>query len=180
MREWGVIDEPWLTTERLTLHRWADGHHADLAALAALPEVVRHVGDGTPWSAVTVAAKHEAALGHWRRFGFGWLAVRDRGGEFVGLVSANHRTAEESGVGGPAVEIGYWVAPPAWGRGYATEATGAVVAALFARGLANRLVARHYEANTASGRLLEKLSFTRHHVEGDERPLVWSVLDRPA
>ncbi|GAA3846293.1 GNAT family N-acetyltransferase [Saccharothrix violaceirubra] len=167
----------WLSTERLTLHRWTGADRNDLAALAALPEVVRHVGDGTPWSAELVSGKHDAALAHWAEHGFGRLAVRDRAGAFVGLVSANRRTAEESHVDGPAVEIGYWVAPSAWGRGYATEMTSAVVAELFARDRADRLMARHFAANTVSGRLLDKLGFTRHHVVDG---LVWSVLDRPA
>ena len=170
-------NEPWARTERLELRRWTPEHLPELSALAVLPEIVRHVGDGTPWSVATVTAKHEAALGHWRRRGFGWLAVHDQAGAFVGLVSVNERSAEESGIAVPAVEIGYWIAPQWWGRGYATEATATTVDQLFARDMADTLLARHRTANTASGRLLGKLGFLPHHTTADT--LVHSLLTRP-
>ena len=56
-------------------------------------------------------------------------------------------------------ELGYWLAPDAWGRGYATEAGEAVVAmARHALGL-HRLDAFHFVDNPASGRVLAKLGF---------------------
>jgi ribosomal-protein-alanine N-acetyltransferase len=56
-------------------------------------------------------------------------------------------------------EIGYWIAKPFWGKGYATEAGQALVD--YARnGLkADRVIAGHYDDNPASGRVLEKLGF---------------------
>ena len=57
-----------------------------------------------------------------------------------------------------AVEIGYWVARPYWGLGFATEATGALVRA--ARAMGHRTIrARHAVDNPASGRVLRKLGF---------------------
>ena len=51
-------------------------------------------------------------------------------------------------------ELGYWLTPDAWGRGYATEAGEAVLAmARHALGL-QRLDARHFVDNPASGRVL--------------------------
>ncbi|QFZ19020.1 GNAT family N-acetyltransferase [Saccharothrix syringae] len=172
-------NEPWARTERLELRRWAPEHLAELRALAVLPEIVRYVGDGRPWSESTVTTRHREVLEHWRRQGFGWLAAHDGTGAFVGLVAVTRRSGEDSGIGVPAVEVGYWVVPGAWGRGYGTEATGAVVAEVFARGHADLLVARYDPANTASGRLLAKLSFTPHHVVDGERPLAYTVLARP-
>jgi len=56
-------------------------------------------------------------------------------------------------------ELGYWLAPEAWGRGYATEAGQAVVSiARHALGL-KRLHSGHFVDNPASGRVLEKLGF---------------------
>lgn len=55
-------------------------------------------------------------------------------------------------------EIGYWVARPYWGLGFATEAAGALVRA--ARALGHRRIrARHAVDNGASGRVLRKLGF---------------------
>lgn len=54
-------------------------------------------------------------------------------------------------------EIGYWLTPDAWGRGYATEAGRAVIdIARHALGL-KRVVGRHFVDNAASGHVLRKL-----------------------
>lgn len=57
-----------------------------------------------------------------------------------------------------AVELGYWIARPHWGQGFATEAGRALLAIASALGL-TRLEASHFLDNPASGRVLEKLGF---------------------
>jgi len=57
-----------------------------------------------------------------------------------------------------AVELGYWIARPYWGLGFATEATRALVHAARAVGH-RRILARHAVDNPASGRVLRKLGF---------------------
>ncbi|MEO6224982.1 MAG: GNAT family N-acetyltransferase [Sphingomicrobium sp.] len=57
-----------------------------------------------------------------------------------------------------AIEMGYWIARPFWGRGYATEACSALIAIARALGLA-RLEGSHFVDNPASARVLEKLGF---------------------
>jgi len=60
--------------------------------------------------------------------------------------------------GDGAAELGYWIARPYWGLGFATEAAGALVRA--ARTLGHRRIrARHAVDNPASGRVLRKLGF---------------------
>jgi RimJ/RimL family protein N-acetyltransferase len=62
-------------------------------------------------------------------------------------------------VSGTSHELGYWLTPAAWGRGYATEAGRAVIAmARHALGL-KRIGSSHYLDNPASGRVLRKLGF---------------------
>ena len=57
-----------------------------------------------------------------------------------------------------AVEMGYWIARPYWGQGFATEASRALID--IARTLKlPRLEASHFVDNPASGRVLEKLGF---------------------
>jgi RimJ/RimL family protein N-acetyltransferase len=58
-----------------------------------------------------------------------------------------------------AVEVGYWLGRPYWGRGYATEALAALLA--WARdGWRRRCVtARHFADNPASGAVLIKAGF---------------------
>jgi len=56
------------------------------------------------------------------------------------------------------VELGYWIARPFWGRGYATEAARGVLE--IARLLGHRkITAGHFLDNPASGRVLRKLGF---------------------
>jgi len=58
-------------------------------------------------------------------------------------------------------QLGYWLTPDAWGRGYATEAGRAVIEmARHALGY-KRLHAWHFADNPASGRVLTKLGFRR-------------------
>jgi RimJ/RimL family protein N-acetyltransferase len=57
------------------------------------------------------------------------------------------------------VELGYWIARPHWGRGYATEAGRAVLAIARDALRVRRLEAGHFTDNPASGRVLEKLGF---------------------
>jgi RimJ/RimL family protein N-acetyltransferase len=57
-----------------------------------------------------------------------------------------------------AVELGYWIARPFWGRGFATEACTALVAIARSLGL-ERIEGSHFLDNPVSGRVLEKLGF---------------------
>jgi RimJ/RimL family protein N-acetyltransferase len=57
-----------------------------------------------------------------------------------------------------AVEMGYWIARPDWGRGFATEACAALVDMARALGL-TQLEGSHFVDNPASARVLEKLGF---------------------
>jgi RimJ/RimL family protein N-acetyltransferase len=71
--------------------------------------------------------------------------------ELVGYCSLGRR---RSG----AVELGYWIARPYWGRGFATEACSGLIDIARTLGL-SRLEAGHFVDNPASGRVLEKLGF---------------------
>ena len=66
---------------------------------------------------------------------------------------------DQNGDSGPgAAELGYWIARPYWGRGFATEATRAVIEIARLLGHA-RLSAGHFADNPASGRVLRKAGF---------------------
>ncbi len=66
---------------------------------------------------------------------------------------------------GAGMEIGYWLTPDAWGRGYATEAGRAMLdIARWSMGL-KRLVSGHFTDNPASGNVLRKLGFRRTGTE---------------
>jgi len=58
-------------------------------------------------------------------------------------------------------EFGYWVGKPFWGRGFCTEAVGALVAYCFDTLGLYRIHARHLAINPASGRVMEKIGMKR-------------------
>ena len=58
-------------------------------------------------------------------------------------------------------ELGYWIGKPRWHQGYATEAAQAVIRHGFEQLHLERIHARFMARNPASGRVLEKLGFTR-------------------
>ena len=57
-----------------------------------------------------------------------------------------------------AIEMGYWIARAHWGRGYATEASRALIDIARTLGFP-QLEGSHFVDNPASGRVLEKLGF---------------------
>lgn len=80
------------------------------------------------------------------------LAV-EQGGTVIGDVAIGVRDS------GRQATIGYSIITDAQGRGYATEAVGAVADALFDLADIHRIVASIDPANRASKRVLEKLGF---------------------
>ena len=77
---------------------------------------------------------------------------RDGGPELVGSIGFGR---DPNG----KLEFGYWIARPHWGRGYATEAGRAVIAAARDSLRIRKLNAGHFLDNPASGRVLAKLGF---------------------
>ena len=79
-----------------------------------------------------------------------FLLVRTSDGRTIGCAGLGDHNGEP--------ELGYWIARPFWGQGYATEAGAGVleIARLLGHG---RVHAGHFTDNPASGRVLRKLGF---------------------
>lgn len=107
--------------------------------------------DGHP----TIAELEERIRAGARGHSIGLLAVEVIASRDVigccGLIDSVHGAAEQP-------EIAFELLRRAWGRGYATEAAGAVVGWADAAGVP-RLLATVREWNTASRRVLDKLGF---------------------
>ncbi|MFA5989479.1 MAG: GNAT family N-acetyltransferase [Sphingomonas sp.] len=81
----------------------------------------------------------------------------------VGVISLLPDIYHGDAQGGAAAshELGYWLTPDAWGKGYATEAGMAMLGiARHALGL-KRLLSGHFLDNPASGKVLAKLGFQK-------------------
>ena len=168
----------WLSTARLSLRRFAPTDIDLLCALYADPVVARFLG-GVKTRSECEAMLRERILDYYAAHpGLGlWVTQRRDSGAAVGLHLLNHIRGEMH------IQIGYVLATPHWGRGYATEMTRALLQYGFReRGLA-QITAVTDLANSASQHVLEKCGLRRHgervfaHSSYGGRPLAWFELD---
>jgi RimJ/RimL family protein N-acetyltransferase len=139
-------------TERLLLRPgWREDARALFAAFAHAP-IVRNLASA-PWPYLP---EHAEA----------WLAAERDPADLSALVFLRRDGppvlvggigVHEGPDGGP--ELGYWIARPFHGRGFATEAGRAMIDAARDGKRLTRLRAGHFLDNPASGRVLEKLGF---------------------
>ena len=151
---------PALQTERLTLRPGRLADAAELTAAIAHWDVARML-ERLPWPYTIADAR-------W------WLAQPKPDQRPELLVTLRENGAIVGGVGlvdKDEVDLGYWLTPSAWGRGYATEAARATVA--FARDVLGltHLSSGHYADNPASGHVLAKAGFRATGVEGTRHSL---------
>lgn len=145
-----------LKTERLTLRTLTLADATRFSLLSSDPGVAR-MTRGIPSPNPPIAAEGwillraaRAPLGVEENFA---IVLADEG--LIGAVGAFRG---ECG-GKTGWEIGYWIGRPFWGRGFATEAVGALLDYMRRRAM-TPIHACHFADNPASGRVLEKLGFT--------------------
>jgi len=83
--------------------------------------------------------------------------LRKDDGKLIGLCGVHVKNGR--------YEIGYWIAKPFWGQGYATEAVRKLLAFAFHDLKATEIWAGWYHDNLASGQVLRKLGFEAFGVE---------------
>ena len=149
-----------IRTERLFLRpAWPEDWH-ELHTTIADERIVRNLARA-PWPYTQDDARAFVAAAQDRRHPRFLITIPSASGaRIVGGIGLTHQDRQ--------AELGYWLAPEAWGRGLATEAASAVLR--LARTLGHsRIGAHHFLDNPASGRVLEKVGFRRTgHVA--ERP----------
>jgi RimJ/RimL family protein N-acetyltransferase len=165
-----------LETERLRLRRFTRDDVENLVELDSDPDVMHFINGGRPTSREEVENEIlPAFLGHYERFaGYGfWAAVEKSTGRFVGWFHLRPAAGAPAG----EVELGYRLRKAAWGKGYATEGSRALIQEGFAEHGVQRVVASTMVVNVASRRVMEKagLKFVRifhqpwpDHIEGEE------------
>jgi RimJ/RimL family protein N-acetyltransferase len=147
--------EVFLETERLTLRRFTMADAGDLVSLDADPDVMRFVTGGIPTSREEIDTEFlPAFLGYYQRYeGFGfWAAIEKATGEFLGWF--HFRPREDAAPG--EVELGYRLRKSAWGKGYATEGSRALIRKGFTKYGVQRVTAETMAVNQGSRRVMEK------------------------
>jgi ribosomal-protein-alanine N-acetyltransferase len=153
------------------------------AELNADPEVMRYF----PATMTREQSDEFAAYVHETidRQGWGlWAVEVTNGPAFIGFVGLNRVSFQEHFT--PAIEIGWRLARPFWGNGYATEAAAAAVRFGFEQVDLDEIVSFTAASNEPSIRVMRRLGM-RHDAAGDfnhpraaEGPLRRHVLYRLA
>ena len=175
-----------METERLVLRQFTVDDVDNLVALDADPEVMHFItgGKATPRDVI----EHDHLpwfLGYYERgdrYGF-WAAIEKSTGAFLGWF--HFRPAE--GYPSDEPELGYRLRRSAWGKGYATEGSRALIRKGFTELGVRRVMAETMAVNTASRRVMAKAGLTlvrTYHREwpdripGDEHGIVEYALTR--
>ena len=165
-----------LETDRLVLRQFTLADVDNLVELDSDPEVMRFTTGGRPTPRDEIVTDFlPAFLSYYERFaGYGfWAAIEKSSRDFLGWF---HFRPPEGGAPGD-VELGYRLRRSAWGHGYATEGSRALIRKGFTELGVQRVLAETMVVHAASRRVMEKagLSLARsfhqpwpYRMEGDE------------
>jgi RimJ/RimL family protein N-acetyltransferase len=149
-----------LETDRLTLRRFTEADEDNLVELDGDPAVMRYLNGGRPIPRDEIRNRVlPAFLGYYERFeGFGfWAVVEKSTGRFLGWFHFRPRLDEPQD---GEIELGYRLRVSAWGKGYATEGSRALIRKGFTELGVERVFAGTMAVNLGSRRVMEKSGLT--------------------
>ena len=148
--------EVYLETDRLILRRFTPADVDDLVELDGDPAVMHFITGGRPTPREEIERETlPAFLRYYERYaGYGfWAAIEKESGAFLGWF--HFRPAPDGGRADEP-ELGYRLRAAAWGKGYATEGSRALIRKGFTDLGAQRVFAETMAVNEASRRVMEK------------------------
>jgi ribosomal-protein-alanine N-acetyltransferase len=156
-----------LETDRLLLRPWRDEDREPFAALNADPEVMEFLP--APLTRAESDAMVDRIEQTWDERGLGLFAVEVREtGDFAGFIGLWPATFEAFFT--PAIEVGWRLARPHWGHGYAIEGASAALADGFGRLELDEIVSFTAVVNERSQRVMQRIGMTRDPAEDFEHP----------
>ncbi len=160
-----------LETERLLLRRFTEADVNNLCGLDSDPDVMRFLtGKPTPRDVIQNETLPRI-LHYYERFDeYGsWAAIEKSSGDFLGWFAFR----PPDGASPDDVELGYRLRTSAWGKGYATEGSRALIRKGFTELGVRRVWARTMAVNARSRRVMGKagLSYVRTFHEEFDDPL---------
>ena len=147
---------PTIETQRLRLRPFNPADAPDVQRLASERDVAVNTVD-VPHPYEDGVAE-EWIGSHQEKFERGeevnFAIVHPEQGFLIGFISLIINPKSESGA------LRYWIGKPYWNNGYCTEASRAVIEYGFETLGLNRIHARHFTRNPASGRVMQKIGMT--------------------
>ncbi|KGN36691.1 GNAT family N-acetyltransferase [Knoellia subterranea] len=148
---------PLLHTDRLLLRGWRESDVAPFAAMNADPRVTEFFADAQDAAATATFVERIGVSFAERGYGL-WALERLDTGEFIGFTGL--WTLPEGSPSPGGVEVGWRLAPSAWGRGFATEAASASLADGIRRLGLSDVWSWAVASNTASTAVMKRLGMT--------------------
>jgi RimJ/RimL family protein N-acetyltransferase len=156
-----------LRTDRLVLRRWQDSDREPFAALNADPVVMEH------FSALLTREQTDTMVdvieAGFDKHGFGlWALEIAHTGEFIGFTGL--AVVRFDAPFAPAVEVGWRLARPYWGQGYASEAARRSIAYGLDEAGLPEIVSFTYVGNLRSRAVMERVGMTRDPADDFDHP----------
>jgi ribosomal-protein-alanine N-acetyltransferase len=154
-------------TERLALRDWHEADRAPFAVMNADPAVMEFFP--SPMSSGesdALVARFQAELDE--RGHCPWAVEELSTSAFIGFVGLHAVPGYMPFA--PAIEVGWRLAAPYWGRGYATEAAAAAVQFGFGPLDMDKIVSFTSVVNRRSRRVMERLGMSRDEADDFDHP----------
>ena len=157
-----------IETDRLILRPFEPRDLDAYAAMNADPQVMRFypMTYSREKSADSMANCQES----WETQGYGFSAVTDKEGAFLGLCGLSLFSAESPF--SPKVEIGWRLTPAAWGKGYASEAAKGWLKFGFEQKGLDQIVSFTAVPNKPSAKVMQRIGMTRHEAWDFDMPFL--------
>jgi anti-anti-sigma factor len=164
-----VKEAPELRTERLLLRRWRRDDREPFAAMNADPVVMEHFPEVLSKSESDAFVDRIEA--RFDEFGYGlWVVEVPGHAAFIGFVGL--APVPEELPFAPAMEVGWRLARPYWGVGYASEGARAALACGSEDFGITEYVSMTAKTNLRSQRVMRRLGMTRHARDDFDHPRI--------
>ena len=156
-----------LRTVRLTLRPWVEADRAAYVALNADPQVGEWLGG--PFTEAAMSEAFDRLMDPAPAEQWIWAGLRTSDAAIIGMFMLRRVTGDHHPRAGE-VEIGWRLAPAAWGHGYASEAARAILDFGFATLDVDELVAFTATTNLRSEAVMRRIGLTRDAARDFDHP----------
>lgn len=166
-----------IETERLVLKEINLANLEEMFELYSDPEVLKYTGESAIGTVTEMAEAIQERIENYRKYGYGrWATFLKEDMQFIGWAGLAYLPEFDE------IDLGYRFFPKFWGKGFATEASIAILDHGFNQLKLDRIIAIALEENQASLRVMEKVGMQfekRAPYEEGSVDAIWYKLEKP-